>query len=167
MYDGLAAGQYVSKNYLDQNGLLESKTFLEVFRLWRDASLTTATAPGCLVVGDSDTSHVYRVMSRNYIPEFVTASYTASQTAKEVIAAPGAGKCIVITYLAQRTAANSGDSELTSGVVTFGKSYWSPQAPMAADGIHIRCPENTSVTLTTTTGSSGYTVSIEYQIEDA
>ena len=38
MYDGIVAGQYVSKNYLDKNGLLESKSFLEIFRLWRDAT---------------------------------------------------------------------------------------------------------------------------------
>ena len=167
MYDGIVSGQYVSKNYLDKNGLLESKSFLEVFRLWRDATLTPATASGCLTDGSSDTSNVYRVMSRNYTPEFVTASYTAAQTAKEIIAAPGAGKCIVVTYLAQRTAANTGESELASGTVTFGKCYWSPQTPMASEGIHIHCPANTAVTLTTTTSSAGYTVSIEYHIEEA
>ncbi len=164
--DGLAIGGLYTKNYLMKNLLLDSPSFASMFRIVARLDLTYASA-GVTKESSTDTSEVYQVKAKQYQTLFVTASYSADQAATSLIAAPGAGKKIVITYLAFRTIANTGSAYLSSGAMNIGTTYFEAQNSFGVNDIEVACPTNTAVTITTSTGSDDFTVAVLYHIEEA
>lgn len=99
-----------------------------------------------------------------------SAEYVTAQTATEVIAAPGAGKRIVMKYISLRTVANSGkaylEGTLNSSTLLMGMIYPAQTQTFGAMDISILLDENTNVVLTTTTGTSALFVAVQWAIED-
>lgn len=96
------------------------------------------------------------------------AEYAASQTATEIIAAPGTGKRIVIHYGSIRTDASSGTAYLEPSDNSFKmfQVYISVFSTFTAGSLYIPLPENTSVDLTSTQGTNNIYVFLNYTIED-
>ncbi len=166
MLDGFAPRQIYTKRALDKNLSLASPSFIETYKIVARPDLTHASAN---VVNDgsgNDTSEVYEIRCKDYKHYFFSGEYTANQTALSVIAAPGAGKQIVLNYVAQRSSANSGVSYLNSGAMKFGNMYFSAQNSLGAVSVEVECGDNTAVTLTTTTGSSPFYIALMYHIEE-
>lgn len=163
--DGVNLGALYSKNALEKNALLASPSFFDCYRLVARQDLT-ATSTGVINDGSSDTSEVFHVKAKEYKHLFFTASYSSSQTATQIIAAPGAGKKIVLEYLAMRSTANTGTAYITSGQ-NIGTTYFEAQNSFSSTDMDVDCPANTAVTLTTTTTTSPLTVAVQYHIEEA
>ena len=162
--DGVNLGALYSKNALEKNALLASPSFFDCYRLVARQDLT-ATSTGVINDGSSDTSEVFQVKAREYKHIFFTASYSASQTGTQIIAAPGAGKKIVIEYFGLRSTANTGTAYITSGQ-NIGMTYFEAQNSFSAFDMTVDCPANTAVTFTSTTGTAPLTVAIQYHIEE-
>jgi predicted DsbA family dithiol-disulfide isomerase len=115
----------------------------------------------------NDISEVYQFKAKEYKTILATATYSSNQTATKIIDAPGENKRIVITYLAFRSAANTGTAYINDGVRNIGTTYFEAQKDLSASNVLVDCAENAAITVTTTTGSVGMTVAILYHIEEA
>lgn len=163
---GVTLGSLHTRNALIANGLMASPSFSAAYRIVARLDLTV-DSEGVTKAGATDTSEVYQIKAREYATLFATASYNTNQTDTPVIATPGEGKRVVITYLAFRSSANTGSAFLEAGSMVIGTTYFEAQKDLSAPNVHVECPENEPVNITTTTGSSPMTVAILYQIEEA
>lgn len=101
---------------------------------------------------------------------FKSAEFETAQTATEMIAAPGAGKRIVIKAVSVATDGSTGEvlSNGTAGSasIIICKLYVTKANSLSQGSINVPLDENTAVTLTTTTGTDKVFVKCNYIVED-
>jgi len=100
---------------------------------------------------------------------FKSAEYSANQTAVSMIAAPGAGYRIVVKGVWMTTASNAGAVTLNgtadAATIIISKAYSTLIPSFSEAGVSVPLDENTAVTMTSTTGAVGLTVSINYVVD--
>lgn len=165
IYDGIQSGVKCSEEYLENSGLLSSASIGKLYHFLRRRDLT-AQSTGVLNTGSADTSNVYQLQDMNPEIETFTAEYATSQTAVELVAAPGVGKRLVIVYGSIRTDGTTGEANLHDNIQVFFKSYFSNFASFAAGTLHVHCNENQALKLTSTQGAKKLYVAVEYYIAD-
>ena len=122
-----------------------------------------------LTCGCSSDNTRLRVRSRDDY-EFVSAEYSANQTATAFIAAPGEGYRIVVKGGSIASSTNTGTVTINGtydeSTVILAKLYASQFVRLADADIHIALDENTAVTVTSTTGENNIFIKANYVIEE-
>ena len=121
-----------------------------------------------LLFGAIRNDRVKIIQRDNYV--FFSEEYETAQTAAVIIAAPAAGKRIVIKADAIATDSTSGEVSIlgTMGEAStiIAKIYVTRRSVLSQGTINIPLDEATGVTLTTTTGTDKVLVKLNYIIED-
>ena len=164
MRDPIVEGQYYSLDFIKAHEIDLEKSFIEEFDFEFDSS-KTAQAAGVYNIGQTDTSQVYRVIIKNRDILFVTKEYDANQTGTEIIAAPGAGKRIVINYGSVRVDATSGTAYLHGTTWKAFVLYATRYDTIQAGSLVIKCDPNTAVQYTSTVGINDQFIALNYYIE--
>jgi hypothetical protein len=101
---------------------------------------------------------------------FFSDEYATAQTGTVIIAAPAAGKRIVIKADAIATNSDTGEISILgtadSTSIIIAKLYSSKNTRVSQGAVNVPLDEATGVTLTTETGTSKVLVKLNYIIED-
>lgn len=163
MTDNLLINKWYSLDYLRQNGLINADSLKsKVLGLRCMQEIATSQADYKLTVDSSPVFEVYAKKNKKVVK---TVEYTASQTGTILVAKPGVGKRIVVTYVGIRTVANSGEAYLHDSVNTFSKIYISVQTSFGTGEVEVRLQPNEDLKITTTQGSQKLFCAVEYYIE--
>ena len=121
-----------------------------------------------LLFGAIRNDRVKIIQRDNYV--FFSEEYETAQTAAVIIAAPAAGKRIVIKADAIATDSTSGEVSILGtmgGASTIiAKIYVTKTSALNQGTINVPLDEATGVTLTTDTGTDKVLVKLNYVIED-
>jgi hypothetical protein len=168
--DKVKPGDRFTADYLRVSRIDATATFTGLYKLVRDRT-KVATDTGVVSVateypGQADTSDVFRVAEINPDINGVAAEFTTNQTNVVMIAAPGAGKRIVVTYASIRTESVSGEAWFSDGTTRAIITYFSVQTSFQSAAIHVELPVNTAVLFTSSQGSKKINASLQYYIEE-
>lgn len=168
--DNVKPGDRFTANYLRVSRIDATATFTGLYKLVRDRT-KVASDKGVISVeteyeGQTDTSDVFRVAEINPDINGVAAEFTTNQTNTVIIAAPGAGKRIVVAYASIRTESSSGEAWFSDGTNRAIITYFSVQTSFRSAAIHIEMPVNTAVLFTSTQGAKKINASLQYYIEE-
>lgn len=167
-YDPLEFGKLYTAKYLKESGIIaNSRSLGSLYRLVSrpDKAGTEEDVNVGLPAYRGQAGEVYEVRALNHNMLAVGGEYSSSQTATEIIAAPGEGKQIVITTVAIRSIANSGKAYLSNGILNAFHTYFESQYASSSNNLDVAVGENLAITLTSTQGSNDMYVGVAYYIE--
>ena len=166
MIDQLSEGQFYTADFIRDCGLIESPSIGTLFELYNRPGIDPQSLD-VYQTGTSDRSAVFQVKQRNPQRYMNSAEFTTSQTAVQIIPAPGRGKRLVSEYIAIRTEGSSGVAYLTDGISPLQafKVYFSVQNNVAAANLFLPSQENAPVLFTSTQGAKPVFVAIGYHFE--
>lgn len=163
MTDNLIITKWYTLDYLRTNGLINADSLKsKALGLRCVQSAATSEADYKLTVDSSPVFEVYAKKNKKFVK---TVEYTANQTGTILVAKPGVGRRIVVTYAAIRTVANSGEAYLHDSTTTFSKIYISVQTSFGTGEVEVRLQPNEDLKITTTQGSQKLFCVVEYYIE--
>lgn len=164
--DNLREGLYLSADYIRTNYLAETASFGTLFELYHRIE-KTAQDIGVLNIGASDTSAVYQIKSKNAQRYMKSGEFNANQNGTVLLAAPGAGKRIVIEYGTIRSESTSGEAYMYDSISlqqSF-KIYLTVQTSFVSVNLFLPLAENAALLMTSTQGAKRIYYCIGYHYE--
>jgi len=165
MIDQLAEGQYFTKKYLE-GGLICSPSLGTIFELFNRPDVDPQSI-NVNQMGTSDNSAVFQVKQKNPQRYMVSFEFNASQTAAQILPAPGRGRRWVGEYLSIRTESSSGSAYFHDGVSPLKafNTYFSVQSANASANLFLPASENAPILFTSTQGAKLISIAIGYHVE--